>query len=51
MNDDELIGPPVQREDLEALRGFSIEPGALGEFEWFGFTTRTSDSVVGSRTD
>jgi ribosomal-protein-alanine N-acetyltransferase len=29
---------PVQTDDLEAMARFSVEPDALGEFEWTGFT-------------
>jgi ribosomal-protein-alanine N-acetyltransferase len=29
---------PVEEDDLEAMARFSVEPDALGEFEWTGFT-------------
>jgi ribosomal-protein-alanine N-acetyltransferase len=29
---------PVEEADLEAIARFSVEPDALGEFEWNGFT-------------
>jgi ribosomal-protein-alanine N-acetyltransferase len=36
--DNDVSLRPIQEADLESLHRFDTDPGALGEFEWTGFT-------------